>query len=70
MITERKQVNAKFWNADENAYVIRIDADTRRFIWFYGTGRSGNWVIQIMDNEGNQIGDAEYAANKNTLRTD
>jgi hypothetical protein len=56
-----------YWNDDECAYVYRIDAEQRVFLWFYGTGASGNWVLQWMDNEGNQIGDAEYYANKNCL---
>lgn len=67
MITEQQQVNKRHWNDDESAYVIRIDENTRRFIWFNGKGRAGHWIIQIMDNEGFQIGDAEYAANKRTL---
>ena len=72
MITERQQVNKKYWDMDDYSYLYRIDAETRRRIFWctaQGKGRLGNWVIQIIDNEGNQIGDADYAANKRCLRT-
>ena len=69
MITEREQVERKYWDEGEHAYMFRIDEDTRRRIWFAGTGRSGVWIIQMIDNEGNQIGDSGFAANKNSLRS-
>ena len=28
---------------------------------------SRNWIVQALDEEGNQIGDAQYAANRGTL---
>lgn len=67
MISERQQVNKKHWDESECAYVIRVDESTRRFIWFSGTGRSGHWVVQLISNNGNQVGDAEYRANKSAL---
>jgi len=52
-------------NYDEsmNAYVVRIDDETRRCA-FWCTICRPVWVVQILDNEGNQIGDADFYANK------
>ena len=66
MITERQQVSKKHFDVEDNAYLVRLTADHRRRI-FWCTICSPTWVIQIIDNEGNQIGDAKYAANKRCL---
>jgi hypothetical protein len=66
MISVRDTVNKAHWSDDECAYVVRIDDYTRRFVWWMREHR-GNWCVQMMDNEGNQIGDAEYFANKDAL---
>ncbi len=57
-------LNRQNWNQDECAYVVRLSPETRRFAWFCRDAGCRSWVVQIMDNEGNQIGDADYYANK------
>lgn len=36
-------------------------------ITFWWDRLSRNWIVQALDSEGNQIGDAIYAANRRTL---
>jgi hypothetical protein len=68
VITEKQQVTKKYFDTDDNAYLIRLNAEQRRRIfWCDWSGGSPTWVIQIIDNEGNQIDDARYAANKANL---
>ena len=67
MITERQQVTKKYRD-ETGAYVFRLNADHRRQIfWCDYTSERPTWVIQIIDNDGNQIGDANFAANKGCL---
>ena len=66
MITERQQVKRKYFSHQDNAYLVRLNAEHRRRI-FWCTLTKPVWVIQIIDNEGNQIGNAKYAANKRCL---
>ena len=68
MITERRQVTKRYFDPDDNSYLFRLDADKRRRIfWCDWAGERPTWIIQIIDNEGNQIGDAHYAANRRCL---
>lgn len=74
MISERQQVNMKYWDADVCAYVFRMPnaangTEIHRYIWWCKTdGERPTWVIQLIDSNGDQIGDATYAANKRTLQ--
>lgn len=61
------QYSKTYWNEDIGAYVYRIDAEQRVLLWFHGTGRTGCWILQHCDNDGNQIGDAEFYANRHVL---
>jgi hypothetical protein len=68
MINELQQVTKKWYDADDSAYLVRLNSDHRRRIfWCDWTSDRATWVIQIIDNEGNQIGDARYAPNKRCL---
>lgn len=53
----------KNWDNDECAYIVRLDDDTRR-VAFWCTICRPVWVVAIWDNDGNQIGDADFYANK------
>ena len=66
MITELQQVTKKYFSVEDNAYQVRLNANHRRRI-FWCTLTHPTWVIQIIDNDGNQIGDANFAANKRCL---
>ena len=55
------------WDSDLCAYVVRLDSERRRFAWYCRDAGCRSWVVQIMDNNENQIGDAEYFANRRTL---
>ena len=52
-------VTRKNWNADAGRYETRLDADTRRTA-FYDRAGCRSWIVQILDNDDNQIGDAEF----------
>ena len=68
MISELQQVTKKYWDEEDHSYLYRIDADTsRRIFWCDWSGERPIWVIQIIDNEGHQIGDANVAPNKRCL---
>lgn len=68
MITEKQQVTKKYWDEEDRSYLFRLDADKRRRIfWCDWTSDRSTWVITIIDNDGNQIGDANYAPNKRCL---
>jgi len=56
-------LSRKNWNEDERAYIVRLDDDTRH-VAFWCTLCRPVWVVAEWDNEGNQIGDADFYANK------
>ena len=60
-------LNRRHFDKTENCYEVRLSPESRARLWWYGVGARGNWVFQIVDNEGNQIDDAEYYANKRVL---
>lgn len=58
----------KNWNEGAQCYEVRIDSETRRRA-FWCTICRPVWVVQIVDNEDNQIGDADFYANKRCFPT-
>jgi len=55
----------KNWNEAEKCYEVRLDDSTRRrAFWCDWSGARPVWVVQKVDNEDNQIGDADFYANK------
>jgi hypothetical protein len=74
MITEREQVTKKYWDADVCAYVYRMPnaadgTEIHRYIWWCTpAGERPTWVLQLIDSNGDQIGNARYAANKRCLQ--
>jgi len=67
MITELQQVAPKYRD-ETGAYVFRLNAEhSRQIFWCDYSGERPTWVIQIIDNDGNQIGNARFAANKRCL---
>jgi hypothetical protein len=63
-------LNRKNWDSEECAYIVRLTESTRRAaFWCTGMGQRAIWVVAIWDNEGNQIGEADFYANKRCFPT-
>jgi len=60
-------LDRKNWNPDEAAYVSRLGPSRRVFAWWMRE-QGGSWVVQVVDNHGNQLGEANYYANRKALK--
>jgi len=59
----------KNWKAEAARYEVRLDDATRRTAFYSPEAGCKSWIVQILDNEDNQIGDAEFYYNKAAFPT-